>query len=58
MSLMSLMDLYEMFVTVDQTTLWARHIAWANKGKDIREYHTKRFSSNMVFLSLLLGSTM
>jgi hypothetical protein len=28
------------------------------KGKDIRDYVTQRFSSNMVFLSLLLGTDM
>lgn len=28
------------------------------KGKEIRDYVTQRFSSNMVFLSLLLGTDM
>ena len=57
MSLVGLLHPYEFFVSVDQTTLWRRHLAWAKpKGKDIRDYTTQRFASNMVFLSLLLGA--
>ena len=59
LSLMGLLHPSEFLVPVDQTTLWRRHIAWAKpNGKDIRDYTTQRFSSNMVFLSLLLGSQM
>jgi hypothetical protein len=59
MSLVGLLHPYEFFVTVDQTTLWRRHVAWAKpSGEEIRDYTTQRFSSNMVFLSLLLGTNM
>ena len=34
MSLVGLLHWYEFFISVDQTTLWRRHIAWAKpKGK-------------------------
>lgn len=58
LSLLGLLNWYEFFISVDQTGLWRKHIAWAKpKGKEIRDYTTQRFSSNMVFLSLLLGAT-
>ena len=58
-SLLGLLNWAEFFISVDQTGLWRRHIAWAKpKGKDIKDYTTQRFSSNMVFLSLLLGANM
>lgn len=58
-SLLDLLHPYEFFIPMDQTTLWRRHVAWAKpKGKDIRDYVIQRFSSNMVFLSLLLGTDM
>jgi len=59
MSLLDLLHPMEFFVPFDQTTLWRRHVAWAKpKGKEIRDYVVQRFSSNMVFLSLLLGTNM
>jgi hypothetical protein len=58
-SLLGLLHPCDAFVTVDNTTLWRSHIAWAKpKGKDIKDYTTQRFASNMVFLSLLLGADM
>jgi hypothetical protein len=58
-SLLGLLHPLDAFVTVDNTTLWQSHIAWAKpKGKDIKDYTTQRFASNMVFLSLLLGADM
>jgi hypothetical protein len=58
-SLLGLLHFYDAFVTVDNTHLWRSHIAWAKpKGKDIKDYTTQRFATNMVFLSLLLGADM
>jgi hypothetical protein len=59
MSLLGLINPLEFFVTVDKTTLWRSHVAWAKpNGKEIRDYTTQQFASNIVFLSLLLGSEM
>jgi hypothetical protein len=59
MSLLGLLNPLEFFVTVDKTSLWRRHVAWAKpNGKEIRDYTTQQFASNIVFLSLLLGSEM
>jgi hypothetical protein len=58
-SLLGLLHFYDAFVTVDNTHLWRSHIAWAKpKGKEIKDYTTQRFATNMVFLSLLLGADM
>ena len=35
---------------------WIENVAWAKDGKNMRDYSTQRFSSMMVFLSLMLGS--
>jgi hypothetical protein len=51
-SLLGLLHFYDAFVTVDNTHLWQSHIAWAKpKGKEIKDYTTQRFATNMVFLS-------
>ena len=56
-SLLGLLSPSEYFVTVDNSVLWQRHVAWAKpKGDVLRTYVTQRFSSNMVFLSLMLAS--
>jgi hypothetical protein len=58
-SLLGLLHFHDAFVTVDNTHLWRSHIAWAKpKGKEIKDYTTQRFATNMVFLSLLLGADM
>jgi hypothetical protein len=58
-SLIGLLHPRDFFVTVDNTDLWRSHIAWAKpKGSDIKDYTTQRFSSSMIFLSLLLGADM
>jgi hypothetical protein len=58
-SLLGLLHPCDAFVTVDNTALWRSHIAWAKpKGKEIKDYTTQRFATNMVFLSLLLGADM
>lgn len=57
MSLLGLLHPSEFFVTVDHSTTWRKHLAWSKpKGKDLRNYTTQRFSSNMVFMSLILGT--
>jgi len=57
LSLMGLLHPSEFLVTVDQKHIWRKHIAWSKpNGKDLRDYTTQRFSSNMVFLSLILAA--
>jgi hypothetical protein len=57
MSLLVLLKAREFFVTVDNFSLWRRHLAWAmESGKDMRGYMTQRYASNMVFMSLLLST--
>lgn len=59
MSLLGLLNPIEFFVTVDSFPIWRRHVAWAKPdGNELRQYTTQRFSSNMVLLSLLLGTEM
>lgn len=56
-SLLQLLKVREFFVTVDNFCIWRRHLAWAmEEGGNLRAYMTARYASNMVFLSLLLGS--
>jgi len=54
-ALLSLLSLPEFFITVDHSSLWKRHLAWAvENGKELRDHMTQRYASSMVFLSLLL----
>lgn len=47
----------ESFVTVDNFPIWRRHIAWSeHDGSKLRNIMVQRFSSNMVFMTLLLSS--
>ena len=56
-SLLVLLKTREYFVTVDNFSIWRRHVAWAMQdGKDLRSYMTQRYASNMVFMSLLLST--
>ena len=56
-SLLFLLKVREYFVTVDNFSIWRRHLAWAmESGKDLRNYTTQRYASNMVFMSLLLST--
>lgn len=56
-SLLVLLKLREFIVTVDNFSIWRRHLAWAIKnGKDLRAYMTQRYGSSMVFMSLLLST--
>ena len=56
-SLLGLVKPREHFVTVDNFSIWRRHLAWAmENGADLRQYMTQRYASNMVFMSLLLGA--
>lgn len=56
-SLLGLVKPREYFVTVDNFSIWRRHLAWAmENGGDLRNYMTQRYASNMVFMSLLLGA--
>lgn len=56
-SLLGLLKPREYFVTVDNFSIWRRHLAWAmENGGDLRRYMTQRYASNMVFMSLLLGA--
>ena len=57
LSLLGLLHPSEFLVTVDQKHIWRKHVAWSKPdGKDLRNYTTQRFSSNMVFLSLILAA--
>lgn len=56
-SLLGLLKIREYFVTVDNFSIWRRHLAWAmENGKDLRSYMTQRYGSSMVFMSLLLST--
>lgn len=56
-SLLVLIKFREFFVTVDNFSIWRRHLAWAfENGKDLRAYMTQRYASNMVFMSLMLST--
>jgi hypothetical protein len=58
-SLLVLLKVREYFVTVDNFSIWRRHLAWAmENGQDLRAYMTQRYASNMVFMSLLLSTEM
>jgi hypothetical protein len=58
-SLLVLLKVREYFVTVDNFSIWRRHLAWAmESGDDLRAYMTQRYASNMVFMSLLLSTEM
>jgi hypothetical protein len=46
----------EYLITVDHFSIWRRHVAWSRDGKTLRDYLTQRYSSSMVFMSLLLGT--
>ena len=49
----------EFLVTVDHSQLWRKHVAWSKPdGKELRNYTAQRFSSSMVFLSLMLAISM
>lgn len=60
MSLLSLLKPREYFITVDNFSIWRRHLAWAmeGEGSDLRGYMVQRYSSSMVFMSLLLGAAL
>jgi len=47
----------EYFMSVDHHQIWRRHLAWSLRdGDHLRNAVTSRFASNMVFMSLLLGT--
>jgi hypothetical protein len=47
----------EYFISVDHHKIWRRHLAWSLRdGDGLRNAVTSRFASNMVFMSLLLGT--
>lgn len=47
----------EYFFSVDHHKIWRRHLAWSLRdGDHLRNAVTSRFASNMVFMSLLLGT--
>lgn len=55
--LLRLPNFSEYFVSVDHHTIWRRHLAWSLKdGDNLRAVITARFASNLVFMSLLLGT--
>lgn len=59
LSLLGLLHPTEFLVTVDHSQLWRKHVAWSKPdGKELRNYTAQRFSSSMVFLSLMLASEM
>jgi hypothetical protein len=56
-SVLGLLKVRELLITVDHFSIWRRHIAWTyDNGKDLREYMTQRYASNMLFSSLLLSA--
>lgn len=58
-SLLGLLRPFEYLVTLDNCTVWHRHLAWAKTdGAALRSHVIQRFSSNMVFLSLMMGSSL
>jgi hypothetical protein len=47
----------EYFMSVDHHPIWRRHLAWSSRdGQHLINVVTARFASNMVFMSLLLGT--
>ena len=47
----------EILVTIDNSALWQKHVAWAKPdGQELMKYFTARYSTNMVLLSLLLAT--
>ena len=47
----------EYLMSVDHHQIWRRHLAWSLRdGDHLRNAVTSRFASNMVFMSLLLGT--
>ncbi|CAB9497634.1 expressed unknown protein [Seminavis robusta] len=59
LSLLGLLHPTEFLVTVDHSQLWRKHVAWSKPdGKELRNFTTQRFSSNMVFMSLILAAEM
>lgn len=56
-SLLVLVKIRECIITVDNFSIWRRHLAWAmENGNDLKTYMTQRCASNMVFMSLLLST--
>lgn len=56
--MLGLPRLHEHLVSVDHFPIWRRHVAWSRQsGINLRDQTIQRFSSNMVFMSLLLGTT-
>mmetsp|Transcript_3478 Transcript_3478/g.5332 ORF Transcript_3478/g.5332 Transcript_3478/m.5332 type:complete len:620 (-) Transcript_3478:202-2061(-) len=56
-SLLDLLGPSDFLITVDNLPIWRRHLSWAKTdGAELRNYTTQRFSSSMVFCSLLLGA--
>ncbi|OEU12227.1 hypothetical protein FRACYDRAFT_244486 [Fragilariopsis cylindrus CCMP1102] len=50
---------WEFFVSIDQSALWQKHVAWAKpKGNELKRYISSQYSSRMVLLSLLLATEM
>lgn len=57
LSVIGMLKLREFLITVDHFSIWKRHLAWAiADGKELRDYMTQRYSSSMVFMSLLLST--
>ena len=57
LSAIGLLKFREFLITVDHFSIWKRHLAWAiADGKELRHYMTQRYSSSMVFMSLLLST--
>ncbi|KAL7539420.1 hypothetical protein ACHAWF_006404, partial [Thalassiosira exigua] len=53
----SLPNLSEYLMSVDHHQIWRRHLAWSLRdGDHLKNAVTSRFASNMVFMSLLLGT--
>ena len=50
-----LLSPWEYLVTINHSSLWQKHVAWAKPdGAHLKQYITGHYSSNMVLLSLLL----
>ena len=56
LSLLSLLKPREYLVTVDHGSIWRKHLSWAKTGEELRTHMMQRYATNMVFMSLLLGS--
>mmetsp|Transcript_10848 Transcript_10848/g.16678 ORF Transcript_10848/g.16678 Transcript_10848/m.16678 type:complete len:714 (+) Transcript_10848:79-2220(+) len=57
LSLRDLVKIQELFCSVNNFPIWRRHLTWAmDDGKELKSYMTGRYSSSMIFLSLLLGA--